>query len=78
MRSPSDCVLKFLELPLTESMMSKIRDKNGASFEVTKSMAFNGQQNQALAHQAVPSVLMDTSNPLFTQIAILAQGFEDA
>ena len=40
-KSPSDCVLKFLELPLTESMISKVRDTVNISVEATKSMAVN-------------------------------------
>ena len=42
-KSPSDCVLKFLELPLTETMISKVREKVNKSVEATKSMAINTQ-----------------------------------
>lgn len=54
--------MKFLELPLTENMMSKIVSE---------------KTNQNLAKQSCPSVLMDTSNPLFSQVAIFARCLEE-
>ena len=49
--------MKFLELPITENMIAKIQSKREDPAE---------SQNQKLAKQCYPSVLMDTSNPLMS------------
>lgn len=66
-KTAEQCVLKFLELPLTENMMSKFYASSAA-----KSVS-----NQQLSKQSCPSVLMDTSNPLFSQVAIFARCLEE-
>ena len=54
----NECVLKFLELPITEAIFNR---------------TFESENKDT----GLPSVLMDTSNPAQTQLAILAKTFED-
>jgi len=60
------CVLKFLELPLTENMLAKISGNQQQNVQSIRNQADAAGQSQILSKQACPSVLMDTSNPLFS------------
>ena len=56
-------MIKFLEMPITENIMAKLSTYH--------------DENQHLVKQSKPSVLMDTSNPLMSQVAIFARCLEE-
>lgn len=62
------CVIKFLEMPITENIMTKLQSYNSSAEK---------DENQQLVKQSYPSVLMDTSNPLMSQVAIFARCLEE-
>lgn len=67
-KTPKDCIMKFLELPITENMMDRFQSRGKISMV---------QEQNEVAKQCYPSVMMDTSNPLFSQIGIFARCLEE-
>ena len=55
--------------------MTKVRGINQNFLDI-KDQLFQGK-NQKISQEAIPSVFMDTSNPLFTQVAIFARCLEE-
>ena len=68
-KTVESCILKFLELPITEGLIAKVQQK-------AKPDRLSEKVNY-LSKQTVPSVFMDTSNPLFSQVAIFARCLEE-